>query len=373
MNYTINLFHIDNLKEVAGLPFHEVLLQPAFCSRTGQIVLDDMTTCLKELHHNGKKVVLNCDLLYHDPEVEMFSKQLALFSENLDAIRFTDPGLGEMLKEKFPELRLQFSMETNNFNSTGIQKWCEIFGVSLERIIFSNQLPLEELSNIVQKAVVPLEVQGVKRLCLFYSKRKLLQNIQTKKTAHDLEMVCASEDRPNQVSTVMENEHGTFMFQDRDLFILDYADELEAAGVKFIRMCLYEKEQYALLKSILVEENWQNALKEKWPRKTTNGFLHANNSHKQFKLLSNEFIQAEKQNQYGEVLESTKKSHLVIQLQKELQLPAEIRFITPEGREVPFHLDYVQPLSGNRQITAPQPGVYAMPWVKYVVPASIMV
>lgn len=373
MNHTLNLFHIDNLQALLTLPFQEVLLQPMFCSKSGELSLNDLERCIKQLKQEEKKVVLSSDLLYHDGELDQFKKILAPLSSSLDAIRFTDPGLGEMLRESFPGIKLQFSMETNNFNPVGVEKWVEHFGTSLERVILSNQIPLSELSLFTKAFNVPVEVPGLKRLALFYSKRKLLGKIKTVQAGSRVEVQCASEDRPTQVSTVIESQNGTVMFQDRDLFILDQKEELEKKGVSYLSLCLYEKGQYLQLKRSLEHAEWENALKKNWLQNTSRGFLQGNQSHQQFKLLSNEFIAAEKQNQYGEVLESTKNSHLVIRLQRPLQLPMKVKFVTPEGRNVPCTLKAVQPLLEDREITDPTPGIYSMPWVRYVVPASILV
>lgn len=373
MNYTITLFHIQNLQDVVDLPFGEVLLQPEFCSKNGHLLLGDLPLCIKELKRAGKRIVLSCDLLYHDSEFCTFKEQIASIISDVDGVRFTDPGLGWVIKENFPELKLQFSLETNNFNWVGIKKWCEIFGDTLERVILSNQLSLSEISSFSKKRSIDIEIPGLKRLSLFYSKRKLIEEIVPNRDGKEAEVECASEDRPTQISTVVENQNGTFMFQDRDLFVLDQKETLRTAGVSFLTLCPYKKEHYPLFRRALEFQEWESKLKEDWPQKLTRGFLMGNQSHQQFKLLSNEFIQAEKQNQFGEVLESTKKSHLVIQLQRSLQLPTQVKFITPEGREVFYTIKYVQSLSGGKELTNPCPGIYSMPWVKYVVPASILV
>jgi hypothetical protein len=359
---------MDHLDFVCSTKIDEILIQTKRFSRVGFIDDLDFEKCFKRLRKSGKVLILDWNILLNDKEIEAAKPHLLKIAEKIDIIRFLDPGVGLYLKKILPEKPIHFSMEFGNFNELGIINWVNCFGPQLRRIILSNQLPLAEIKKL--KVNTEIEIQGCGRIELFYSPRKLVHRPLTRE-ADAISISCASEDRPTQISPLIENTSGTFMFYDKDLFILD---ELKNNDVcpDFIRLELYHPDQYEVLLRYFPESGWQKKLKGTLSAKTTRGFFRINKSHAPLQRLTNKHIKKESEIKVGVILESIKKQHMITEIQKEILLPASIMFCSPEGKQVAYTIQNAESLAGKTIKKKILPGFYKLPWIKHVVPASVL-
>jgi len=371
MKYTLNLRYSNVLTKVCSISIPEVLILSQTFSKSGGITQNELKHCLTSLREAGKSTILVWDLLCKDTQLEMLGEQLSELLPLLDAVRFSDPGVGQHLMETYPQLKLQLSLEKGTPNQRGILRWVDYFSSHLNRVILSNQLPLSQIRIFKEQIPVQIELAGIGRIETFYSPRTLLRPLFPDQEGA-IEVMAASEDRPHQVSPLMETEHGTLLHYDKDLFVLDVLPEIEEAGINYLGLDFYEEEKLDLFMQFFLEEDWPQKLKENWPNKTTRGFLRANKTHAPLKRLSNQHLQKEKEEKIGTVLESVKKHHLLVETSQQVQLPLHVVFCSPEGKQVPYEIKWARNLQGEQLEEQLAPGLYLFPWVKYVVPATIL-
>ena len=97
-------------------------------------------------------------------------QQLSLWElSKFPTVRVCDPGAAWWLKTHHPNITLQLTVETGNYNLEALRGWCEIFSDSLERLILSIELPEKKLIEYCQKLPVACEILGVGQILLFYS------------------------------------------------------------------------------------------------------------------------------------------------------------------------------------------------------------
>mgnify|MGYP003322752277 FL=1 len=122
-----------------------------------------------------------------------------------------------------PAIPLHLIAETGNHNLTGLQRWTKYFGQQLQRLILSTELPKPVLSEYSKILNVPCEILAVGRILLLYTPRKLLSNqAYSSSSTGFLEKTLATTEQPQRQFPTIENQHGTFMFHHRDLFLLDF-------------------------------------------------------------------------------------------------------------------------------------------------------
>jgi len=359
---------MNHLDSVCKTKMDEVLIQTKRFSRVGFIEDKDFDECFLKLKKSKKVLILDWNTLVNDSEIEDSKQHLLKIADKIDAIRFLDPGVGLLLKEILPQKQLHFSMEFGNFNAQGIKSWESSFTPQLTRIILSNQLPLSEIRKI--DINTEIEIQGCGRIELFYSPRKLIHR-PINQPGGAISLLGASEDRPTQISPMIENDSGTFMFYDKDLFVLDELNNDDVCP-DYVRLELYRLDQFEILAQTYPEPGWAEKLAKTLTNKTTRGFFRINKSHAPLQRLTNKHIKKESETKVGVVLESVKKQHMIVEIQKEIMLPAQLLFCSPEGKQVESSVQKVENLSGALIEEKIQPGYYKLPWLKHVVPASVL-
>ncbi len=372
MKYILNLSDIKYISAVKSAAVAEILLQTASFSKVGSITDEEIARCISAVAKANKDVVLAWDTLCKDGVIHSLGNMLSRFSDRIDAIRFMDPGVGLYLKENFPELKLQFSMEYGPPNQVGILDWIDVFSPNLSRVVVSNQMPVSIIQLLRGKTSLELELLGAGRIEMFYSARTLLGRYLPRGESPVIEATAASEDRPRQLSPVLENPKGTLMFYYKDLFVLDAVDDCTDSGIDWLRLEFYEDYQYEILQRNLAEKDWIMVLKENWRVKTTQGFFRVNKSHRLLEKLTNKFLKDEKENQVGIVLESIKNSYTLIETRQELHLPLDVLFLSPERKKTVFRIKTLIDLRGSQFSRSVPVGYYLLPWVKHTVPATII-
>lgn len=370
MEYTLSLRDINFLEACRASKVREILLHTAEFSKTGEIEVAQISQCFEALKAHKKRVVFVWDLLCKDSQIDNLGSQLGPLVDQVEAVRFLDPGVGNYLVSKYPGIRLQYSLEKGTHNIKGVLAWANYFSSNLDRIILSNQIPLSQVKKICGSNIVNIELSGIGRLEILNSPRPLIQTHLPGLTGQKI--VAASEDRPHQLSPLIENTHGTLMYYGKDLFVLDMLEEIEASGVNYLGLDFFEEIGLKNFNRLYPERGWISKLKIAWPKNTTRGFLRTNKTHVPLKRLTNRYLQKEQENKLGVVLESVKKVHLLVELRQSIELPRVINFYTPEGKVVGYEVRWAKDLKGDELRGTLDRGYYLFPWVKYIVPATIM-
>ncbi len=173
------------------------------------------------------------------PGLESFLQRIAPIP--FDAYIVADPGVIDLVREISPERTIHLSTQANSTNWRSASFWSR---QGISRINLAREMPLEEIREVRRRAPVEIELFVHGALCISYSGRCLLSSAMTGRNANKGE--CAhpcrwnyslvEESRPGEYFPVLQDDHGTFIFNSRDLCLLPYLPELVTAGVDSLKI-----------------------------------------------------------------------------------------------------------------------------------------
>ncbi len=341
--------HLDEaiLAKEAGVD--EVILGNMLFSRFGKISPNRYSKFCREVKNIKMRVIFDWDILMTEKVFKERSAELKHIEwDFIDAIRVQDPGALNWVKNNLPGKPIQLITETGNHNLIGLKKWEEIAGADLERLILSIELPKDKLSEYIKALKTPVEILVAGRILLFYTPRNLISpyildhdDDKTKAALESsYELEGSSEESPHKGFPLLENLHGTFMFNTKDQFLLDHCDELEDMGLGVARVDLrHIADKNFLIKAVNALKsplhNSIHPLKDDYPNPIIRGFFHVNKSDVLFKKLKNQRTQRSDDNYIGDVLDVKKKKHLGIMIKSKdlsLKLGEKLTLKTPDGK-----------------------------------------
>ncbi len=190
-------------------------------------------------HRYGKKVYITANIIPHNADLDSFPQFVAeVYDMGADAIIVSDPGTFSIVREVAPELEIHISTQANNTNYRSAQFWCN---QGAKRIVLARDLTFDEIAEIKQKLPWGCEIECFVHgaMCISYSGRCLLSNYMTHRDAN--KGACAhpcrwkyylmEEKRPGEYMPVYENERGTFIYNSKDLCMVEHVPELIKAGI----------------------------------------------------------------------------------------------------------------------------------------------
>ncbi|HIT89987.1 MAG TPA: U32 family peptidase C-terminal domain-containing protein, partial [Candidatus Merdenecus merdavium] len=185
------------------------------------------------------KVYVTANILAHNYDldgVEEYFKELKDIQP--DALIISDPGVFSIAKRICPEIEIHISTQANNTNYGTYLFWHQL---GAKRVVTARELSLEEIKEIRQNIPQDLEIETFVHgaMCMSYSGRCLLSNYMTGRDANRgacthpcrWKYSLVEEKRPNEYMPVYENERGTFIFNSKDLCMIEYIPELMESGI----------------------------------------------------------------------------------------------------------------------------------------------
>ena len=253
--------------------------------------LDVLQAGITEAHSRNKKFYLTVNTLPHNSKLKTFVADMEpLVAMKPDALIMADPGLIMVTRERWPDMPVHLSVQANTTNYWGVKFWQKI---GVERIILSRELSMEEIAEIRQECPdVELEVFVHGALCIAYSGRCLLSgyfnhrdpnqgtctnscrwdykvhpaeidemgdarllqgfdfnkaqeeanaafegiNGQVRHPAANKIFLIEESNRPGEMMPIMEDEHGTYIMNSKDLRAVEQVAELARIGVDSLKV-----------------------------------------------------------------------------------------------------------------------------------------
>ena len=190
-------------------------------------------------HERGVKVYITANILAHNddlPGVEEYFKELKEI--NPDALIISDPGVFAIAKRILPDMELHISTQANNTNYGTYLFWHQL---GARRVVSARELSLAEIKEIRSRIPEDMEIESFIHgaMCMSYSGRCLLSNFMTGKDANQgacthpcrWKYSIVEEKRPGEYMPVYENERGTYIFNSKDLCMIEYIPEMMDAGI----------------------------------------------------------------------------------------------------------------------------------------------
>ena len=190
-------------------------------------------------HERGVKVYITANIFAHNndlPGVEEYFKELGEIGP--DALIISDPGVFMTAKRILPEMEIHISTQANNTNYGTYQFW---YGLGAKRVVSARELSLKEIREIRDHIPEDMEIESFIHgaMCISYSGRCLLSNYFTGRDANQgacthpcrWKYSVVEETRPGEYMPVYESDRGTFIFNSKDLCMIEHVPELIEAGI----------------------------------------------------------------------------------------------------------------------------------------------
>lgn len=280
-------------------------------ARNNEFALEQLKAGIAEAHALGKKFFVASNLMPHNAKVKTYLDDMApVIAMHPDALIMADPGLIMMVREKWPDIPIHLSVQANTVNYMGVKFWQKI---GLTRVILSRELSLDEVAQIRDYCPdMELEVFVHGALCIAYSGRCLLSgyfnhrdpnqgtctnscrwdysvksaeenpsgDIQEIKTidfnfgeamkqsdeaslsgscgsvtrhpAADHVYLIEEKERPGQLMPIMEDDHGTYIMNSKDLRAVEHVERLVRLGVDSLKIEGRTKSMYYVARTAQV-------------------------------------------------------------------------------------------------------------------------
>lgn len=200
---------------------------------------EDMREGIAFAHERGVKVYVTANILAHNDDlagVEQYFEELREIRP--DALIISDPGVFAIARRMLPDMEIHISTQANNTNYETFLFW---YGLGAKRVVTARELSLEEIRQIRERIPEDMEIESFIHgaMCISYSGRCLLSNYFVGRDANQgacthpcrWKYSVVEETRPGEYLPVYENERGTFIFNSKDLCMIEYIPEMIEAGI----------------------------------------------------------------------------------------------------------------------------------------------
>ncbi|MDE7275330.1 MAG: U32 family peptidase [Lachnospiraceae bacterium] len=190
-------------------------------------------------HAHGVRVHVTANILAHNDDMEGAAAYFRELKEmKPDALIIADPGMFMLAKEICPEIDIHISTQANNTNYLTYRFWHE---QGAKRVVSARELSLREIKEIRERIPEELEIESFIHgaMCISYSGRCLLSSYFTGRDANQgacthpcrWKYAVVEEKRPGEYLPVYENERGTYIFNSKDLCMIEHIPEMMDAGI----------------------------------------------------------------------------------------------------------------------------------------------
>lgn len=340
--------------------------------------MEDMREGIDFAHAHHVKVYVTANILAHNGDLDGVRHYFTELKElKPDALIISDPGIFAIAREICPELDVHISTQANNTNYGTYQFWHKL---GAKRVVSARELSLQEIAQIREHIPQDLEIETFIHgaMCISYSGRCLLSNYFTGRDANRgacthpcrWKYAVVEETRPGEYMPVYENERGTYIFNSKDLCMIEHIPELIEAGIDSFKIegrmktALYvatvaRTYRKAIDDYFISREQYENNMP--WYleqivgctyRQFTTGFFFGKpDEHTQI-YDNNTYV---KEYTYlGIVGEKTDKGYRIEQRNK-FSVGEQIEVMKPSGENVPVIVKSIRDEEGNEIESAPHP------------------
>lgn len=201
--------------------------------------MEDMGEGIEFAHAHRAKVHVTANILAHNEDLDGVREYFhELKKLRPDALIIADPGIFMMAREICPEIDIHVSTQANNTNYETFKYW---YAQGAKRVVSARELSLAEIKEIRGKVPAELEIESFIHgaMCISYSGRCLLSSYFTGRDANRgacthpcrWKYSVVEEKRPGEYMPVYENERGTYIFNSKDLCMIEHIPEMIEAGI----------------------------------------------------------------------------------------------------------------------------------------------
>ena len=340
--------------------------------------LEDMKEGIAFAHAHDVKVYVTANILAHNGDLDGVRTYFEELKEiGPDALIIADPGVFDIAKEVCPEIERHISTQANNTNYGTYNFW---YRQGASRVVSARELSLQELKELRAKIPADLEIETFVHgaMCISYSGRCLLSNYFTGRDANQgacthpcrWKYAVVEETRPGEYMPVYENERGTYIFNSKDLSMIEHIPELIDAGIDSLKI---EGRMKTALYVATVARTYRKALddyqkdpelyRKNMPwyldqisnctyRQFTTGFFFGKPDSESQIYDSNTYI---KEYTYLGIVGEVKDGLIQIEQRNKFSVGETIEIMKPDGRNVEAKVVRIVNQDGEEQENAPHP------------------
>lgn len=349
------------------------------------------------VHARGKKIYVTLNMIPHNEDFEGLSEYVrALTKMGIDGVIVADPGVFSVVQETSPEMRISVSTQANNTNWRSVEFWRR---QGAKRIVLARELGLKEMKEIREKVSSEIEIETFVHgaMCISYSGRCLLSHYMTGRNSNqgDCAHPCRwkyhliEETRPDEHFSIDEDATGSFIFNSKDLCLINEIPHLMAAGVNSFKIEGRMKSLYYVATvvsayrsaidyaydhpgTLSLEETYYNELTKVSHRNYTTGFYHGKTTDKDQNYGTGSYTRH--YDFVGLVLEYDDKTGMaVIEQRNKISLGEEIEVMIPGKGFYKQKVEIMTDALGAPLESTPHPKmVYTMKMERPVSPMDIL-
>ncbi|MDD4978078.1 MAG: tRNA 5-hydroxyuridine modification protein YegQ [Gallionella sp.] len=388
-------------------------------ARNNEFTLEGLRTGISEARALGKKLFIASNLMPHNAKVKTYMADMEpVIAMKPDALIMADPGLIAMVRERWPEVDIHLSVQANTVNYAAVKFWKSL---GLTRVILSRELSLDEIAEIRQECPdMELEVFVHGALCIAYSGRCLLSGYfnhrdpnqgtctnscrwdykvkdaeedatgdiqkidfdfdkalgesglsdcgsQIRHPAADKVYLIARHDHPNELMPVMEDEHGTYIMNSKDLRAVEHVEKLVKIGVDSLKVEGRTKSIYYVARTAQVyrkaiddavagrpfDTQLLGALDALANRGYTDGFYERHHTHEQQNYMRGH-SESFRQQYVGDIV-SCANGYAEVEVKNKFSVGDKLEIIHPSGNSI-IDLAAMRSVKGEALTVAPGSG-----------------
>lgn len=346
-------------------------------AKARNFTIEEMKQGVEFAHERGVKVYVTANIFAHNEDLEPVREYFQeLKTVGPDALIISDPGVFQIAREILPQTEVHISTQANNTNYGTYRFW---YGMGAKRVVAARELSLEEIRQIRGRIPDDMEIECFVHgaMCISYSGRCLLSNYFTGRDANHGECThpcrwnyaVMEETRPGEYLPVEENERGTFIFNSKDLCMIEHVPELIEAGIDSFKI---EGRMKTALYVAAVARTYRKAIDDyrknpelyrenmEWyreeigkctTREFTTGFYFGkpgadtqiygeSTYHKNYTYL-------------GTVEDTDPRGFCLLQQKNKFSVGEKIEIMKPDGRNIVTEVKEIRDTEGNPQKSAP--------------------
>ncbi len=341
--------------------------------------IDDMKRGIEFAKERGRKVYLTANIIPHNSDIDEYARYLAEVKDiGIDAVILSDLGTFSVTKEIAPGLDIHISTQANNVNYKSAQTWYEM---GAKRVILAREMSLEEIREIRERTDNNLELEAFVHgaMCISYSGRCLLSNYMTGRDGNS--GACAhpcrwkyylmEEKRPGEYMPVFENERGTFIYNSKDLCMIEHIDKLVESGLTSFKIEGRVKSEFYVATVISAyrraidkymedpdgwsfDPQWMEELKKVSHRDYTKGFYFGKPGGSEQHYASSSYIREYDMVGVVEDYDENKSVARVVQKNRFIK-GDEVEFLCPDGSFFAQKIEYMEDANGEELEIANRP------------------
>lgn len=208
-------------------------------AKAHNFTIEEMQEGITFAHEYGCRVYLTVNIFAHNQDIEGIRSYFQTLRQvAIDGMIISDPGVVMLAKELLPEVEIHISTQANNTNYETFLFW---YRQGIRRVVTARELSLDEIREIRKRIPEDMQIESFVHgaMCISYSGRCLLSSYFTGRDANQgacthpcrWKYAIVEEQRPGEYLPINEDDRGTYIFNSKDLCMIEHLPDMIEAGI----------------------------------------------------------------------------------------------------------------------------------------------